>query len=323
LEYSDSYKGYIIQWENVAVFNFPGGLIMDYDQIKYFLAIANFGGFSKAAEEVFVSQSSLSKQIKALENELGTELFIRGHSTVELTEPGKDFLDFAEKANYLYDELLTNISKYSFGKFSSIRIGSIPIISTHGLANLFAKFQSCNEKINIALYEKEQHAIMYMLNSNQIDVAIVRTDQLAMDKYDALSCCRDELVIVCRDKNPVSKKATARLQDLQYEKIVLLDSKSSLYHLCISEFTKCGLSPKIILTTTRHQVLLEMISEDLGISLLPRKLVDLKNYPQLRIVELQDMIYSNISLIKTKEAKITTTVKRFWDFVGKNLSPSS
>ena len=292
---------------------------MDSDQIKYFLAIVHLGGFSKAAEEVFVSQSSLSKQIKSLENEIGTELFDRGHSTVELTEPGKDFLDFAEKSNYLYDELMTKISKYSFAKFASIRIGSIPILSTYGLANLFAKFQSHNEKINIELYEKEQHSIMCMLNSNQIDLAIIRTDQLAMDKYDSLFCFRDELVIVCRDKNPMSIKMTAKLRDLQHEKIILLDSKSSLYHLCINEFTKCGHTPKIILTTTRHQVLLEMISEDLGITILPRKLVDLKSYPHLRIVELQDMIYSNISLIKTKEAKFTNNVKKFWDFMDKNL----
>lgn len=293
---------------------------MDIDQIRYFLAIIQFGGFSKASEEVYVSQSSLSKQIKALETELGVELFDRSHSLVEVTEPGKDFLHFAEQSMYLYDELMTKISKYSFAKVPSIRIASLPIIAAYGLAHLFAKFQCVNEKINIELYEKEQHAIMGMLNANQIDLAIVRIDQLSLEKYEALLCFRDELVVVCRHNHCLSKKKSVKLWDLQPEKLILLDSKSSLYHICINAFEKCGCTPRIILTTSRHQVLLEMVTAGLGLTLLPRKLVDLKLYPQLRIVELENMIYSNVALLRAKDVKLTSNMHRFWEFIDKNLA---
>lgn len=69
---------------------------MNTDQLEYFLAIVKYKSFTKAANEMFISQSSLSKKIKALENELGIELLNRGKSIIELTHAGKEVYDFAQ-----------------------------------------------------------------------------------------------------------------------------------------------------------------------------------------------------------------------------------
>lgn len=71
---------------------------MNFDQLKYFLTIVKTGSFSEAADEMFISQSSMSKQIKALEHELGIDLFKREHSKIYLTSAGKKFLDYAQNA---------------------------------------------------------------------------------------------------------------------------------------------------------------------------------------------------------------------------------
>lgn len=292
-----------------------GGDVVNFNQIEYFLAIVHTGGFSAATDEVFISQSSLSKQIKSLEDELGMELFTRKHAKVSLTAAGKDFLTFAEKITREHSELLSRISQYQFARQATIRVGSIPIVAAYKIATLLARFQSEQHKINIELYEEEQQSILTLLQNNQIDFAIVRTDKLDKDKYDFVPLFQDEIAAVCCIGHPLSKQKTVTLQDLKAEKIILLDPKSSLYSLCIDECSKQGLFLKIAFTTSRHQVLLEMVSANLGIALLPIKLVDTKQYHQLKVVTLANKLFSSVSLIRPKNIRPNSTTSKFWDFV--------
>ncbi len=288
---------------------------MTFNQIEYFLAIVHTGGFSAATDEVFISQSSLSKQIKALEDELGLKLFTRKHAKVSLTAAGKDFLLFAEKMKLDHSELLARISQYQFARHAMIRVGSIPIVAAYKVSTLLARFQSEQYKINIDLYEEEQQSIITLLHNNQIDCAIVRTDKLSKDKYDTLPLFQDEIAVVCSTENPLSQKKISVLQDLQAEKLILLDPKSALYALCIDEYGRQGLFPKIAFTTSRHQVLLEMVSANMGIALLPINLVDPEQHPQLKTVGLTPKIFSTIALIRNKTTPPTSANSKFWDFV--------
>lgn len=289
---------------------------MNLNQIEYFLAIVHTGGFSAATDEVFISQSSLSKQIKALEEELGLELFLRKHSKVSLTAAGRDFLAFAEKVKLEQSELLARLSRYQFARHAAIRVGSIPIVAAYKIAALFARFQSEQYKTNIDLYEEEQQSIIALLHNNQIDFAIVRTDKLDMEKYDSIPLFWDEIAVVCSVGHPLAQKKSLMLQDLQSEKIILLDPKSSLYSLCIEEYGKQRLFPKIAFTTTRHQVLLEMVSANLGIALLPVKLVDTEHYKQVAVIPLSKKVFSAVALIKPKISRLSPISCKFWDFVA-------
>ncbi|MHB1451186.1 MAG: LysR family transcriptional regulator [Coriobacteriia bacterium] len=82
---------------------------MNFAQLQYFLAVAREGKFSTAAESSYVSQSSLSKQIKSLEEELGVDLFIRSSKGATLTPAGEVFLEFATKSYRRYEDLLVRL----------------------------------------------------------------------------------------------------------------------------------------------------------------------------------------------------------------------
>ena len=86
---------------------------MNFAQLGYFLAVARSKNFSRAAEDSYVSQSSLSKQIKALEEELGVELFVRSASGATLTSAGERFLVFAGKAHRDCENILESLAHYS------------------------------------------------------------------------------------------------------------------------------------------------------------------------------------------------------------------
>ena len=117
---------------------------MHYNQIEYFLAIVKHGGFSKAADAIFISQSSLSKQIKALEEELGTELFNRRVAGNKLTESGELFLRYAVQVTRQHNDLMEALGALQSRIKATIKLGVLPIMSLdeyHFTADI-ADFQS-------------------------------------------------------------------------------------------------------------------------------------------------------------------------------------
>ena len=86
---------------------------MTFEQIKSFLAIVKYNHFTLASQELYISQSSISKHIKSLEKELGVELFNRQHRSVRLTEAGEEFYKFASKSMTNYNNILLDMKSFS------------------------------------------------------------------------------------------------------------------------------------------------------------------------------------------------------------------
>lgn len=93
---------------------------MNLNQLKYFLAIVKTGSFSNAADDMYISQSSMSKQIKALETELGVDLFKREHSKVYLTEIGAEFAKYAEMTIKQHNDMLLYLDEFATKKSNTI-----------------------------------------------------------------------------------------------------------------------------------------------------------------------------------------------------------
>ena len=96
---------------------------MNLNQLKYFLAIVKTGSFSNAADDMYISQSSMSKQIKALETELGIDLFKREHSKVYLTDIGAEFAKYAESTVKQHNDMLLYLDEFATKKSNTIRCG--------------------------------------------------------------------------------------------------------------------------------------------------------------------------------------------------------
>lgn len=114
------------------------------EQVKYFLALNKYKSFSLASEELCISQSSLSKQIKALENELNILLFNRTTRSISLTKAGKGFLIHCNKLIKDYDNAINSMKKYSLEKKSTLNIGTITVISRYSIISSIAAFKNLN-----------------------------------------------------------------------------------------------------------------------------------------------------------------------------------
>lgn len=148
---------------------------MNFAQLKYFLAVAREEKFSTAAESSYVSQSSLSKQIKSLEEELGVDLFVRSAKGAALTPAGEVFHEFATKTYRRYEDVLVRLEQYADTAHLHIRIGALPLVSDYGLHADLAAFQVENMGIQIDFVERSQQEIVRRLELDRLDLAILRT----------------------------------------------------------------------------------------------------------------------------------------------------
>lgn len=296
---------------------------MDMNQVRYFLAIVKTKSFSEAAYELFISQSSISKQIKSLENELGVVLFERGSTERTLTPAGYTFLKYAKSILSFHNNMLLELEQHKDDLSGTLRIGSIPIVSSYNVGKNLATFQSfCKgATINFDMHETTQFDVLKELHNKDIDLALVRIDEIPnLEDYDTLLYAIDEMVLVCNKKPPLSQKTEVSLKEISKFPLYLLGKKSTLNYLAIHPFEEINVKVRLVGETSRHKILLQILTNSQNVSILPKALVDLRTYKQLCIVPLEIKIYSKVAMIRLKNREYNRLTRSFWDFWCHNCS---
>lgn len=292
---------------------------MTFDQITYFISIVALMNFSRAAEDLFISESSLSKQIKSLETELKVSLISRDNYKIELTEAGKAFLPFAKKFQKEYSDMISDLSFYNNVEISRsiIKMGAIPILCNSRLITIFTNLDFENKNIHIDLIEREQSTLLTMLSRNQIDYAMVRTNYLPVDDYDFIPLTVEKIGVICSKNHHLASRKVLSLYELANENFILLNETSALYKISIDACQNAGFKPKVNYLTSRHEVLLAMVNTNLGLTLLPRNLLDLENSKNLKYIPLKETVLSTIGLVRNKYNNTNIKFQIFHNIVGK------
>ena len=286
--------------------------------IKCFNALCQTHNFTKAAEALYMSQSSLSKYLKSLEDEIGCQLIDRSKKPIGLTDAGEVFSKYSFKFAKMHSDMLTELKPYLTCNEQHLRISAIPLVLDYGAVRTITTFQTLNPKLRIDYIECDQkRAIQSLINYNA-DVAIVRIDMLDLTLYDYVVISEEELVVVCNSSSPLSKKDTISLQDLKNEPFITYDGSSALYSFVIAACENCGFFPNIVNTSSRVNIVLGMISDNIGISLIPMELAKNfeTNFP-ISIIKLSDPICSKTAFVKLKSSapREQTIVSAFWKHV--------
>lgn len=289
---------------------------MTIAQIKYFLAIIEYGGFSAAAEEMYISQSSLSKQIKSLECELGTDLFVRAKHKITLTPGGELFLKHAKSINEEYEIMNKEMNHFLKNDISStIALGVLPLIQDYHITKQLSVFQKNLRNIQINITEADQQDILNLLDSRKLDLAILRLDYLDSDQYEFLPMREDNLVFVCSKKQAKQiKKIPVNMSMLPDFPLIMLNEKSDITKLCIEQFSKANFTPNISLTAGRHLYLLSLVADDLGVTILPKNMVNTETFPNLVCYPLDKTVTTRIGIVRLKNQKHTHLADLLYNF---------
>ncbi len=287
---------------------------MEIRQIQYFLSIVERGSFSAAADEHFISQSSLSKVVIALEKELGYPLFDRTKRKVSLTPAGDAFLVHAHKLNSAYKLMLVETDGYKT-TMDSFSIAAIPILTQYGITSSIAQFREMYPDLHLSLEEIDGLNILPALDEHRFDLAFTRHNFLNKDQYTCLEICKDKLLVVISKLNRHANRSSISLKELSKDNFIVFDKVTDLHRLIMNECGKAGFEPTIFYSSHRKVSVFGLVGTNIGLALMPVKIYEYHQHPDILAIPLEEEIECNVVLAYLKNRKLPEAARIFVDFM--------
>ncbi len=285
---------------------------MEMHQLEYVLAVAKYNNFTRAAEELKTSQSSLSQQISKLENELGISLFVRTTRSVKLSPAGVDFVTHAKRIMSEVIDARRCIHEYVSFEKGELTVGIIPVAGHYRLPNLLSSFQKTFPRVSLNLRERQCCELINMLYSSEIDAAFVHltNDDPSLQFNPLLT---DQMVIVTSNRHPLAGRKSVDLKELQSENFIIPPPTSGYNHDFQKACQSANFAPNILLTCSSVKTILGLVREEIGIAALPSGVTSMDwGFGTTNLI-LTPAINSIIFLV-TKNKDLFPTLKEFIKF---------
>lgn len=245
---------------------------MEIHQLRYFVAVADEGSFSRAAAKVRVAQPSLSQQIRKLEAEVGQPLFDRLPRSVVLTEAGRCLIDYARQILASIGDARRSVDELKDEVSGRLAVGAIPTIAPYILPELVGKFQKHYPEVSLEIVEDVTDGIARRVEAGELDVALASTCQQSPTlRRESLG--NEPLLALVPEGHPLAKRALVELDDLKSQRFLLLHEMHCLsqqvHHLLESR----RLRPEIALAGSQLGTIANLVAAEIGVSIVPQMMV--------------------------------------------------
>lgn len=277
---------------------------MEIRHLRYFMAVAEELNFTKASEKLFISQPPLSRQIKALENEIEAKLFDRNNKKVVLTDAGRYFKK--EIAIHLQnlEAIVLKTQKISENVSGEYRIGYISSTFSETITKLVQFLMKKHPYLNIKLYEVSTAKQILALEQNKLDLGLIRAP-LVSTKIDTKLWFTDSYCLVF-NKNTTKIRGVNDLSKLADEVFVFFnkDYAPVYYSTLIEICSQYGFTPNIVHESNNINSIIQLVKNGLGVSIVPSSLKTSHIYPELSYLDLGSNFSSDV-LIATPKNEIS------------------
>ena len=242
---------------------------MDLRQLEYFCAISKFGNFTKTAEYLHVSQPSVTKASKSLENECDLSWVDRRQKHVSLTPEGRVFLLHAEKILAAVEETQRDMKRFQLERQGTIHFGIPPMVEAYLFPDLFTKFKSVYPNMNLDVKEySDSMEVREKAESGVLDFGIVFSQQGGQMPNEFLILSDNMSLCVSPDRN-LAKRDNITFDDLRSENFIMQQSNTYQYQNVYERCVDSGYAPNILLCTTQMKTIKQLVTNNMGISILP------------------------------------------------------
>lgn len=248
---------------------------MELHQLRYLLAVARTGNFSRAAELCHVSQPSLSQQIAKLEHELGERLFSRLKRRAVLTSAGEALVPRASRILAEVDAAHRDVADAAEKVRGRVAVGVLPTIAPYLLPRILpAVTKSCPE-LELVIEETTTSRLLNAAAACELDFAIV---SLPIDdpRFVCETLFDEELLLAVPPRHALAAKARVRLQDLAAERFILMGEGHCLADQSIDFCERHHLHPQIAFRSAQLETIQALVGSGAGVSLIPKQAVRAK-----------------------------------------------
>lgn len=213
--------------------------MFDY-RLKVFHTVASRSSFTKASEELNISQPAVTKHIKEIENQLNTKLFDRKGSSIQLTQSGKILFEYAEKIRNIYRDLEFEINQVNQQHKGKLIIGASTTVAQYILPEILAKFNSYYKDIKIELITHNTEIISELLKEGRIDLGIIEGESQS-NYFDYQIFKADEIVLVAKANHLLANK-TLNIKDLYHLELIFREPGSGSLEFIQNRLKEKGIS---------------------------------------------------------------------------------
>ena len=257
-------------------------------QVEAFVETAGAGSISKAARQLRVTQPALTARLLRLEEGLGARLFLRGRAGTRLTDAGRMFVPYAERALAALAQGREAVAEVTRGSAGQLTIGAAPAVSSYVLPAVLRKFQALHPRVQLSVRSGHSEEILELVLREEVELGLMRP--LRHPELELRPLYADELVLVVSPEDTLAERGTIEMGDLATEHLILFDRTSSYHELTSSILREAGIRPRGLIEVDNVDAAKRMVEEGLGAALLPRTSVaDALRDGHLAVVSISDM----------------------------------
>ncbi|MER5946382.1 LysR substrate-binding domain-containing protein [Streptomyces sp. NPDC001904] len=261
---------------------------MQFQQLQYFVAVAETRHFTRAAELVHVAQPSLSQQIRALERELGADLFQRARGNITLTDAGEALLPLARRILADADTARHEVQELAQLRRGRVRLGATPSLCTGLLPDVLRAFHDRYPGIQLLIEEGGSLDLVRELARGALDLALVVLPLPApAPALTTVELLREELVVVSSPSapRPGRGRRSVRIADLEGERLVMFRHGYDLRELTVTACRAEGFEPDFAVEGGEMDAVLGFVRAGLGVAVVP-SMVAMRPGSDLRVTPL-------------------------------------
>ena len=241
---------------------------MEMHQLRYMVAVARTGNFSRAAEQCRVAQPSLSQQIMKLEEELGERLFDRRKRETKLTAAGEVFLRRAIRILEEVDAAKREATDAKQQPRGVVTVGVLPTIAPYLLPKILTAFTEAFPSVEIVIQEDTTARLLKQLHAYEIDFALA-SQPIQDERLEVRELFTEELLLALPPGHALARKRTVGVGDLENERIIVMQTGHCLGDQVLRFCDRRDLHPRISFRSAQLETIQALVSAGLGISLIP------------------------------------------------------
>lgn len=292
---------------------------MDIRHLKYFMEVVRCRSFTKAAESLHITQPTISKMVKSIEDELGVVLLNRSGKHVEPTDAGLAIMNQAQLIVNSFDSLSSDLADIVQLKKGKIRAGLPPMAGASFFPKVIGEFRRLYPNIRIELIEDGAKKIEKGIESGSLDIGVVvmpTSDEL----FHSFAIVRENLMLVVHPGHRLAELSSVPLGELKEEPFILFRNDFALHDRIPAACIRAGFQPNVVFESSQWDFISEMVAADLGIAMLPETVCRNLDSRRIAVVPLEPPgIPWHLAMIWRKDAYMSYALREWVRFAQDRL----
>jgi DNA-binding transcriptional LysR family regulator len=292
-------------------------------QLAYFVALADVGSFTGAADSLRVAQPTLSRQFKALEDELGSPLVQRSRHALTLTPAGEAVLPLARRMLADMESARTAVAELVGLQSGRVRVGATPSLCIGVLADVLRTFHQRYPAIRLELAENGSQPLVRSLLRNEIDVALVVVPAQGLDPGLSLTPVLRERLSVASPASepPPVRRGSMTVRELARRALVVPRGGYDLREVTLAAYAEAGVTPRFAVEGGEMDAVLRLVEAGTGVAVVPD--IVFAGRPRLRRTALTPPLYRTVALARRADLVPSQAVQAFCDTLQQFLGELS